>query len=79
MLLRWRWELEGALEPYGRSANADLSTAALLRPRIRRLAKGRFVVKFSEGDGCDLELERGLEPSRPSVRLSTVDTGAAPV
>lgn len=79
MLARWRWELEGALEAYGRSAHVNLSTAALLRPRIRRPAKGRFVVKFSEGDALDLELESGLEPSRSGVRLSTVDTGAAPV
>ena len=53
--------------------------APLGTPEGPSLEADDFVVKFSEGDGPDLKLERGLEPSRPSVRLSTVDTGAAPV
>lgn len=68
------------LEAYERSTNAErfrpLHSFAL--ETVGRL-KDDFSVENSEGDGLDLELERGLEPVRPSVRLSPVDTGAAPI
>ena len=68
------------LEAYERSTNAErfrpLHSFAL--ETVGRL-KDDFEVDYSEGAGLDLELERGLKSARPSVRLSPVDTGAAPV
>lgn len=81
MSARRRWGPEGPPpEAYGRTTNAErfrpLHTFAL--ETVGRL-KVDFEVECSKGDGLDLELEKGLESARPSVRLSPGDRGAAPL
>ena len=75
-----RWGPEGPpAEAYSRSTNAErfqpLHSYAL--ETVGRL-KDDFEVECAEGYWLDLELETGLKTARPSVRLSPVNTGAAP-
>ena len=56
----------------------SLPSHSLAVETVARL-KDDFVVESFDGEGPDMESERGLEPCRPGVRLCPVHTGAEPV
>lgn len=65
---------------YSRVTNAERfgPLHSAMRAIIGRL-ENDFDVERTEGYGLDAELERGLEPARPHVRLNPRDPEAAPI